>query len=189
MSYEARDVRVTYCVVEAFNCWFGFARSLYISSAMGARDGVGRRVRLTNVGRPRTTDDALAHAIRRRGHANPRRPGPPWRFNEEPAWASASVLLDVLDEVGSSNRPDVTRGLGLPTSVLAHLPTFRHFFAHRGGDTIRLARAIALPYGISPVLAPTQILLSHASTVSGRRPQPLLLDWIDDLLGIIALAI
>jgi hypothetical protein len=189
LAYEARDATVTYCVVEAFNCWHGFSRSLYLSSALGARDGNGRRIRAGKIPRPKTAADALTPAVRRRGRPRFPAAGPPWRFSEEPPWANPSALLEVLDEIGASNRGEVARGVSLPTSVLDHLPIFRNFYAHRGRETVASARALAVPYGISPVLAPTQILLARASTASGPRPQPLLLDWIDDLAAVVDLSI
>jgi hypothetical protein len=101
------------------------------------------------------------------------------------------VLLDALDEVGSSNYAVVSAALSIPTAAqtLAHLPDFRHFYAHRGESTRRLALKHAPSYALSSRLSPTLLLHSHATVNGITRPQPVLMDWADDIRSIVSLAI
>ncbi len=177
---------VTYCVLELYNLWYSFSRSLYLSAAFGARDGSGVRVAVA-VSRPGTVDDALTHVIR----LNPRHAtkSPPWMWMHEPNWANTTNLLSALNAVGASNTSQVSAGLSAPSTVFGGIIPFRHFFAHRGRDTLQNLHAIILPYSISPTLRPTEVMLSRAVVLGVPRPQSLLLDWIDEVLNTIAIAI
>lgn len=186
------DQLTAYCVVEMYNTWYGFSRSLFISSCLGARDGAGARLAVSNVPRPPTDQDALTHAIRRCKHYRFKIKGaPPWRWIDEPSWASATVLLDALDEVGAANYLLVSGALSLPgaAQTISHLPDFRHFYAHRGKDTRLQAVRHAPTYALSSSLRPTALLNSNGMVAGVARPQPLLMDWADDLRAIVTHAI
>lgn len=187
------DQLTALCVVEMYNMWFGFSRSLYISSCLGARDGAGVRLSLARVPRPPTAQDALTHAIRRcKLHRFKAKKGtPPWQRIDEPSWASTTVLLDALDEVGATNYVLVSGALSLPgaAQTISHLPDFRHFYAHRGEGTRLQAVKHAPTYALSSQLAPTALLNSNGMVAGVARPQPLLMDWADDLRAIVGHAI
>lgn len=186
------DQLTAYCVVEMYNTWYAFSRSLFISSCLGARDGAGARMSVS-VPRPPTDQDALTHAIRRckpyRYNAGKRTP--PWRWIDEPSWASPTVLLDALDEVGAANYVLVSGALSLPgaAQTISHLPDFRHFYAHRGEDTRLQVVRHAPTYALSSSLRPTALLNSNGMVAGVARPQPLLMDWADDLRAIVTHAI
>lgn len=183
------ETGVAYCVVELYNCWYSISRSLYLSSAFGARDGGGTRITLANVPRAVSVDDALTHAIRRSKPWLMNRRQPPWTWIDEPSWANAAVLLDALDEIGASNRATVAAALSLPGATVANLVPFRHFMSHRGEDTARRLRPLLARYAISPSLRATKALATRASGTQGLRPFPLLVDWVDDVQNIITLIV
>jgi hypothetical protein len=179
---------VAYVVVELYNCWHSVSRCLYLSSAFRARDGAGARISLT-VANSADVDAALTHAISRTRAYLLTYKSPPWGWSDEPFWAQTGVLLDAMDEIGASNRGTIATALGVPNKVLGHLPKFRHFFAHRNRQTANRLRPLISSYSISPGLRPTDALATPASGPSGPRPQPLLLDWVDDVHNVVALIV
>ena len=182
-----QDLQVAYCVIELYTLWHSFSRFLFLSSALGARDGGGVRV-TTTVPPPATVDAALTHAIRLRSPSKKKKK-PPWRWADEPPWAQPNVLLDSLAAVGASNRPQVSAGLSAPSTVFSGIVPCRNFFAHRGRDTLALFTPIMRNHLISSALRPTDALLSKAIVLGTPRPQPLLLDWIDEVANAIELMI
>jgi hypothetical protein len=185
---EERETGTTLVVIELYNCWYSVSRALYLSSAFRARGGDGKRITL-NVTASATVDAALTHAIAKTKPRTAQLKRPPWSWADEPSWAKTSVLLDTLDAIGASNRPTVVTALGLPAKVLDHLPTFRHFFAHRNRDTARRLRPLIGSYAISPALRATEALSIPAGGPGGRRPQPLLLDWIDEVNSVVEILV
>lgn len=184
------DQLTAYCVVEMYNLWYAFSRSLFISVCVGTRDAAGK-ITLSQVPRAATDHDALTHAIRRCKPNRLKSGGPPWQWIDEPSWASPGVLLDSLDEVGAANRPAVSAALSVPSvsQTVLHLPKFRHFYAHRGEGTRRQAISVAPTYALPTNLTPTGLLNSHGATSGVTRPQPILMDWIDDIEVLINIAI
>lgn len=116
---------------------------------------------------------------------------PPWHWIDEPSWASATVLLDALDEVGATNYLLVSGALSLPgaAQTVSHLPDFRHLYTHRGEDTRLQAVRHAPTYALSSSLAPTALLNANGMVAGVARPQPLLMGWADDLRAIVMHAI
>lgn len=173
---------LAYVVIELDNLWASTARSLFLSAAFCARDGTGMEVTLSVVPKPGSTNEALAHAIRRcrptRYRAGSTRP---WTWNDEPLWWDQRTLLDCLEELGASNFPQVVSALSASPAVFSHLHVFRNFFAHRGKDTrervIRSLQQLHFPRHYTAA----QALMTPVRTPDGIRPQPLILDWLDDL--------
>jgi len=182
-----RELGVTYSVVELYNLWYGFSRSLYLSAAFGARDATGLRVALTVTPRPRTVEEALTYAIRLRPSHKTR--NPPWRWQDEPSWARTKILLDSLAAIGASNGVQVISALSSTSRVFDELEPFRHFFAHRGKDTLQRLPTVVRAHSIPVSLRPTDALLTPATVLGVLRPQPLILDWIDDVNDAVAQAI
>jgi len=182
-----RDLSVTYCVIELYNLWYSFSRFLYLSAALGARDGAGVRVTVRRVAPPHTVEDALTHAIRLRPRYQ--RANPPWNWTQEPRWADTSVLLNCLSTIGASNRQQVGIGVSAPSTVFGELTPFRHFFAHRGRETLRNLIPHVRGHSISTSLRPTDALLTAAIVIGIPRPQPLLLDWVDEVINAVDLSI
>jgi hypothetical protein len=80
-----------------------------------------------------------------------------------------------------SHYAEVEAALGISTRVFEDLPTFRNFYAHRNEDSARKAVELARRYYlITGFRHPTQVLAQPAY----RRPQALILDWLDDLAVI-----
>lgn len=180
---------VTHCIVELYNLWFGFSRNLYLSTAFAARDGSGKRIELASIATAGSVDEALTHAIRRTKPNTHKKGSPPWRWADEPSWGRTKILLDSLDEIGASNCQIVSNGLSTLTPVFAHLPRFRHFYAHRNEDTARGLEGILMNYGIAPDMHASVSLMQAANIRGVQRPQPLLLDWIDDVTNVISLVV
>lgn len=178
-----RELGVTYCVVELYNLWYSFSRCFFLSAAFGARDGAGVRVVIHAGAPPSTVEQALTYAIRTRPSYRKRKP--PWRWQDEPSWVKPTVLLDTLRAIGASNTATVSAGLSASGGVFDDLPPFRHFFAHRGRDTAETLRPLIRAQTISPALRPTAALLTPATVLGVVRPQPWLLDWIDDLTNAV----
>jgi hypothetical protein len=181
------EAGIVYCVLELDSFWRSFARSLFLSTAFRAKDGSGGRVTLS-VPTPGTVDDALTHAIHRI-RPTVKKKAASWSWLDEPNWSRSSNLLDSLDEIGASNRPTVVAGLSIPTRVFDDLTVLRNFFAHRNEDTAGRVPSVARSYSIAPTMRPSDVLRSRASGASGLRPQVLLLDWIDDMVNAVSLAI
>lgn len=183
---SARELGITYSVVELYNLWYSFSRCLYLSAALGARDGAGSRVRIS-VPTPKTIEDALTHAIRTRPRY--RNSMPPWNWWHEPSWIDANVLLDSLRTIGASNEQHVSAALSVRPSVFNEIRLFRNFYAHRNEDTSRQLKPLIRRYLMSPSLRPTEALASPAMVQGLLRPQPLLLDWIDDIFNTVTLIV
>jgi hypothetical protein len=181
-----QELAVTYCVIELYNFWYGFSRSFFLSSALGAKDGSGSRVVVTIVPRPKTVEEALTPAIRLRPNSASRQP--PWRWLDEPSWANTSILQRALGSVGASNQAQISKALSASSGVFADLAPFRHFFAHRGEGTVLPLRARIRAHSL-PAIRPTLALLLPATVVGVVRPQPLLIDWIDDVVNTVSLAV
>jgi hypothetical protein len=186
-----QDHLTSYCVIELHNTWYAFSRSLYLSTCLGARDSSGARVTVSKVRRATTEAEAMGYAIRRCKKWRYKATKTQWTWLDEPGWAKSSNLLDALDEVGAANYTLVSAALSLPgaAQVLEHLADFRNFYAHRGEDTRSRATHHALAYALNPTLPPTTILQSHGLRNGVTRPQPVLMDWVDDVRLLITIAI
>jgi hypothetical protein len=75
-----------------------------------------------------------------------------------------------------SNQATLDGSLSLGSRVFLDLPVVRNFFAHRNEGTQVAVEAVALQYGIT-AFRPADLLLRRAL----KRPQTLVLDWLDDL--------
>ncbi len=191
MTSTPTDPPLTYVVIELDNLWAAISRSLYLSSAMGARDVSGSRVSLSRVPTCKTVDEALTHAIRRckpwryQPKNQPPRQGP-WSWQDEPRWNSTGDLIDSLSEIGASTLSQVRGAVGLSPSLFGDLHAFRNFYAHRGRSTRQELLPIIRRYKLPSTMSATEVLCTHVSSPQGQRPQPLILDWIDDLQDAVA---
>ena len=179
-----RESGTAYSVLELHSLWYSFSRALFLSAALGARDGTGNRVQVTAIPRPHTVEEALTPAIRLR--PTYRTKSPPWNWRDEPRWSDPNELLKSLRAIGASNENRVSAGLSTATTVFAGLGPFRNFVAHRNADTNKRLEPVTRAYLI-PSMRPTEALLSAATVQGNLRPQSLLLDWIDEVVTIIEL--
>jgi hypothetical protein len=188
-----RDRYVAQGIIELHNLWYQFSRSLYLSSAFRARDGAGSRIALAKVGTATSVNDALTHAIRRNKimayKKKAAKAAPMWSWSDEPPWASSRVLLSALDEIGASNYQTVAAGLSTQTAVAPHLTKVRNFYAHRSKGTRTNLGGVFNAYLLPGNEHPSVSLLRHARSAGVPRPQPLILDWVDDIAGAITLVI
>lgn len=175
------DRLVAYTVIESWNLWAGFCRSLYLSCAIGATTASGHRI---THAQPfgSVTDDALLFA------ANLRRQRPlgskPVSPRDEPAWQDPSTLIYALSELGATNTSQVSAGLSISTDVYQRMPTLRNFYAHRSKATAEKVARVARSIAMNPLLRPSELLVSCRR----RRPQNVLADWLDDIRNSIDIA-
>jgi len=183
-------IGISFAVMELDSLWIGVSRSLFLSTAFTAKDGSGARLQLSKVPRAHDIDEALTHAIRRCTRRY--KPGStgPWRWPDEPLWWKPQTLMDALDEIGASNYAQVVTALGIAPAVFADLHAFRNFYAHRGKDTRSLLVPVLRSLNFPTTETATRALSSPLITAaSGVRPQPLILDWIDDIEATVTTAI
>ena len=187
---DSLESAVAFVIIELDNLWAGVARSFFLSVAFRARDGNGNRIQLSKTTRARTTDDALTHAIRRcKPRLFQRKQTGPWTWFDEPRWWHHRTLLDAMDEVGASNCGQVSAAMSQPPGAFYHLHTFRNFYAHRGEGTrteiIGGLRQLKFPTSHTATAA----LISPAIQAGQIRPQPLILDWLDDVRNTISMLV
>jgi hypothetical protein len=183
-----RELAVTYTVIELANLWASFCRSVFLSTALRAKDSTGARVMLRPGPQPRTLDDALTIAIRRlRPDLDDR--AAPWEPRHEPDWVNPHNLRHALVAIGASNLARVSSGLRVCGHSPQDVQLFRNFFAHRGKRSAGRVRPVLAGYLIPPTTRPAVAVLRPATHLGAARPQPLLLDWIDDIRNAVGLMI
>ncbi len=172
---DDREARMAYCTTELANRWAVFCRNYYLSAVLGAKTSRGTIVRCS-VGRLPLNDAVGQAVLWRRPKATAKDDGS-WHRRYEPTWHDPSVLISLMTHVGSSNVDDVRQAFSTGTRTFIDLPVFRNFFAHRNHSSMCAAQALGPRYGIPATIPPAEILRRRAL----RRPQALLLDWIDDV--------
>jgi len=169
-----RDRHLAYVTVEALNLWANFSRSYVLSCLFRPMRISKRRVALSNAAISTPASVLLLATQMRRG---PTASAPTSR-REEPSWHERDLLMKTCKAMGCSNYPEVQSALSVVTTVFEDLPAFRNFYAHRNDESA--SRVIALGkrnHLISGARHPTDVLVMAAY----KRPQPLVLDWLDDL--------
>ena len=166
------DHAIAYTIIELDNLWAGTARSLFLSAAFRARDGSGTRVELSKVPQPSDAAEALKHAG---GRAD--------------RWWKQRSLLRALENVGASNAPQVQMALNATPNVFEYLHTFRNFYAHRGHGTRQKLEASLRKLQFPRHYSATRALISPRPTRGRPRPQPLVLDWLDEMRTTIELLV
>ena len=163
--------------IDLLNAWANFSRSYYLSCVLRPKRERGGRVIATAFSGSGFTD-AITVAMGRHRPKRQQLPGGGWSRRDEPPWHHTAVLLTSCADLGCSNLGQIQASVSTGTAVFNHLPTFRHFFAHRNDFTVSSARSVAASYSIpSAGQHPSEILRSPPY----GRPSPLLLEWIDDL--------
>jgi len=187
---QRRDESVAYCVMELYNLWYTFSRSLYLSSAFRAKQSTGSRVVIDTSLSVTSYTDALTVAIHAIKPNLASRAGP-WSWFDEPAWDTPKVLLSALDALGASNYAQVSAALSLRTrtSIPSHFKKFRNFYGHRSEDARLDIRGTLSSYSIPWQLHASECLMRPATSRGNTRPQVLLLDFIDDVGNVMSLMI
>jgi len=174
------DIEVAYVVIEIQNLWGNFFRSYIISCLFRPKRGDGQVVTLGNVAIKTPGDVVHAAAKSIKG---PTAPAPTSR-REEPAWHEVPVFLKTCQHIQCSHAPHVESALSLNTRAFQDLPVFRNFYAHRNEETA--AKAIRLAEQQYLIRGQTHPTLALAAP-SYRRPQALILDWIDEIGAVVEL--
>jgi hypothetical protein len=170
---------ISYVVIEAANLWAQYSRCVFLSAALGARDGGGQQIVLTRAPTRQRAEDLAVHAL----HSKLRTKTGPWLRYQQPDWQSRSHLLKALDYVGASIYGDVDRAVSYPTRVLTDLPTMRNFYAHKGERAADAARRLGPRYGITRSTSPHELLC----TPPRGGGDVLLNEWLSDLSAIVGL--
>lgn len=167
---------IAFATVELLNTWTEFVRSYFLSCILRpVRIRGGRVVATLFTGT--TFNDAIGVAMaRHKRHTRVPASGI-WPRRDEPAWHDPHILRTSCADIGCSNLSDIEAALSMPTRALTDLPVYRNFFGHRNHATAASARNLASHYGIPGYRHPREILKSLPS----RRPEPLVVDWIDDV--------
>jgi hypothetical protein len=172
--FPTRDRGLAYVLIELLNCWSSFARSLYLSCVDSAWTTQGHVV-LANHRFP-SVNSAIGFAVHQwRPGATPNASGI-WHRRDEPTWHDPQILLRLSHLLAFSNNATLTGALSLGSRVFIDVPVTRNFFAHRNQGSQSAMEFVALQYGIA-VRRPADLLLQRAL----KRPQALVLDWLDDI--------
>jgi hypothetical protein len=176
----AAKIAIAHAVVESLNTWTEFVRSYFLSCILRPMRVRGGRVAASAFSGA-TFNDAIGVAMSRHRPRTPLAASGRWPRRDEPPWHDPYVLLRSCADLGCSNLGQIQAALSLPTRVFTDLPVFRNFFAHRNHMTAASARSLASHYSIPSYRHPMEILTS----LPAGRPEPLLVDWIDDILIVI----
>lgn len=167
---------IGYVAIEALNTWDNFLRAYYLSCTINCKTITGTKI--TNTIGPSSFNDAIGSSIRCLSiNKHPNALGL-WNRRDEPKWHDIGSFLKICQNLGVSNINDIRSALSTGSKVYTDLLTIRNFYAHRNKDSEQKVMNIAPHYSISATFRPTKILCSNPL----GRPQPLILDLIDDLL-------
>lgn len=177
-AYPATEAKwgVAFATIEVVNTWAEFTRSYFLSCILRPLR-VGGGVVTAPLFGGATANDAIGVVM---GRHRPYTKAPAsgiWPRRDEPRWHDPHILLTSCADIGCSNLAEIQAALSIPTRAFIDLPVFRNFFAHRNQATASAARNLAAYYGIPGLQHPTDIL----RRVPIGRPEPLLVDWIDDI--------
>lgn len=113
----------------------------------------------------------------------PLAPAPTSR-RDEPAWHDVTIFIKTCEAIRCSHLGEVQSAMSLHTRVFYDLPLFRNFYAHRNEESAIRALGLARrQYLITRARHPSEAILSPAP----KRPQALLLDWLDEMEAVIDL--
>ena len=181
-EFSRANLEMSFVTVELHTAIANFLRAYFLSCILHPFTMGGRAVSChPSVGNFRDAIDASMKACKNSVWA--KAGGKKiWSRREEPSWHQPESLIKSCSEIGCSHQHDIVAAFSVPTRVFGDLTKFRNFYAHRNEETITSARSLGLAYGIYSG-HPSQILAAFAYS----RPQPLILDWIDDTQNTIGL--
>lgn len=104
-------------------------------------------------------------------------------------WWEPQQLLDALDEIGSAHYGTVQVSVNVAPSAFMYLRPFRNFYAHRGRDTRQRLTPVIAQLQMPSTFSATEVLVARGRTPGGLRPQPLVLDWLDDVRDTVDLLV
>lgn len=178
-SRSDRDKHLGFVILEAQNVWANFIRSYLLSLLVTPKRINGGRVSLGN--KAIVTPGDLLH-LAAKAAKGPIAPAPTTRREE--LGHDVNVLVRTCSALQPSNETDVHSALSVQARVFYDLPTFRNFYAHRNEESAKKAIELARQqYLITGARHPTEALSSPAM----RRPQALVLDWLDEMQAVMEL--
>lgn len=187
LSQRDQNALLAHCTIELWATWHNFSRALYLASAFRARDKYGQRISIAGTV-PTSEQEAIGiavQAVNLKRYKAKNGVGP-WDWRDEPNWKYPNDLLDAIAALHPSNEATVQGALSTGTRTWLDLPEFRNFFAHRDVETLHKAQALHVHYGHPPTERPGRVLSIPSRTAQGTGWQPLLLDWVDDLMTSVA---
>lgn len=166
---------VSLIAIESASLWYSFLRSYFLLSALAAPLSTGTRVVGTCVA---TSDDALTAVImaRRRHGRRPTRGR--WSYRDEPNWRDPKVVYGALALLSLSNASSFVTAMAAGTGAHERIHTYRNFVAHKSEGTALKVRNLVRSQGVRARLDPIELGLLAAP----GRPQPLLADWLGELV-------
>ncbi len=167
------ESKAAFVTIELLSTWTNFLRAYYVSCVF---KGWARTA-------PSHCSENAALSLAINASRPPSRPATPkadgsWNVRSEPTWHDTAVFITICRTVGLANTTDIEAALSISTRAFRDLPVFRNFYAHRNRQTERSAQHLAPQYGLPTTRRPSQVLVSCAI----GRPQPIVLDWMSDLL-------
>ena len=181
-STADQDLYISHVTINLLNIWSNFVRAYYLSCSFSAKSSNGVKV-FPSVKFARSSDAIGRAIVKYRPAATPNSLGI-WHRRDEPTWHDPAVLLTLATDVGLSNINQIVAALSLGSRVFNDLPTARNYFGHRNEGTFQAALGISTYYGI-PKRGQRPATLLHTRPLG--RPQPLLLEWIDDIQATVEL--
>lgn len=161
--------------LETLNCWINLMRGYCLTAVSGGYREDGSR--LPKISKARTGTRALTVAIHAQKPNLQARVGP-WTYRDEPDWGDASIVAKILFDLNCPVAADFGAAVSLGSSARPDLATFRNYVAHRNRGTALKVRDLAIRYSVDPSLEPLAIPLQ----IQRLRTQPIMMDWLDDLL-------
>ncbi len=171
---EARRRRVPLLMIDGINQWSNFARSFFLSSALGCRSQGGRWI----VGgglptaRQREVIVAAIHAAAPRNVVQLPPAGPIDR-RLEPTWSDPNVLIQAGQAIGLTNQQDIINAFSPFPGFIVDWLCVRNFYAHRNADAYESARTVLTRHGVVFGSDVSEWMLRAG--LAGYRP--LLVDW------------
>ena len=174
-----RELVIALTTIGLLSTWANFVRAYYLSCLFGTR--TGSRLSISSATPALSEFDAIGRAVRYwRPSARPR--AGQWHRRDEPSWFNPDAVGPVLANEGVSSARLFAGAFSHSVNVtITQLPVFRNFYAHRNQQTEAAALGLAPGFGIPAARSPSAVLAARAR----RRPQPLLLDWIDDIDALV----
>lgn len=177
LPFPESDLLISYVAIEFQTTLANFTRAYYLSCILKPvlKSGV-----LVRCDPSITTFDGAINAAMKKCKYNVWIKGG-WDRRDEPAWHRPESLIKSSQAINCSHYAQIIAAYSLPVNAFDHITKFRNFYAHRNDYTVRFAQQVANHYSISPRQHPTKILVS----IAYGRPQPLILDWIDEVTNVI----
>jgi hypothetical protein len=174
-DYRIRDRAAEHLAIALLNSWANFNRAYYLSTILAPTRAKGGRITVDPKCRGWVYRDALDnYIVVVKGWTLTA--GVKWTRRDEAAWHVVDNLIAACADLKCSNQKDIESAFAAGQKVFGDLPTFRNYFGHRNEETLQKALRRAGSYGI-PATTPAEIMLARPI----RRPQPLVMDWIDEV--------